>query len=131
NWDTHNGLTARVPQLCGQIDKPMAGLLQDLKDRGMLEDTLVMWGGEFGRTPHGQGNDGRDHNAAGFSMWLAGGGLKGGIRYGATDEHGIRAVVDPMHHHDLHATVMHLLGLDHQRPSYRSGGPDYTLTATH
>lgn len=131
NWDTHGGLTTRVPQLCRQIDQPMAGLLADLKQRGMLEDTLVMWGGEFGRTPHGQGNDGRDHNAAGFSMWLAGGGVKGGMRYGATDEHGIRAVVDPMHHHDLHATVLHLLGLDHQRLSYRYGGRDYTLTDIH
>ena len=131
NWDTHGGLTQRVPQLCRQIDQPMGALLADLKQRGMLEDTLVMWGGEFGRTPHGQGTDGRDHNAAGFSMWMAGGGVKGGMRYGATDEHGIRAAVDPMHHHDLHATVLHLLGLDHQRLSYRYGGRDYTLTDIH
>ena len=131
NWDTHGGLTTRVPQLCRQIDQPMAALLSDLKTRGMLEDTLVMWGGEFGRTPHGQGNDGRDHNAAGFSMWLAGGGVKGGIRYGATDEHGIRAVENPMHHHDLHATVLALMGLDHQRLVYRYGGRDYSLTDIH
>src|SRR5439155_11267478 len=98
---------------------------------GMLEDTLVIWGGEFGRTPWGQGADGRDHNSTGFSMWLAGGGVKGGIRYGATDEHGIAAVEKPMHHHDLHATVLHLLGLDHQRLTYRYGGRDYSLTDIH
>ncbi|MSU78200.1 MAG: DUF1501 domain-containing protein [Gemmataceae bacterium] len=131
NWDTHGGLTQRVPQLCRQIDQPMGALLTDLRQRGMLEDTLVMWGGEFGRTPHGQGTDGRDHNAAGFSMWVAGGGVKGGMRYGATDEHGIRAVENPMHHHDLHATLLHLLGFDHQRLSYRYGGRDYTLTDIH
>lgn len=131
NWDTHGGLTQRVPQLCRQIDQPMGALLADLKHRGMLEDTLVMWGGEFGRTPHGQGPDGRDHNASGFSMWLAGGGVKGGIRYGATDEHGIRAVENPMHHHDLHATVLALMGLDHQRLVYRYGGRDYSLTDIH
>jgi hypothetical protein len=131
NWDTHGGLYQRVPQLCRQIDQPMAGLLTDLKSRGMLEDTLVMWGGEFGRTPHGQGPDGRDHNAAGFSMWLAGGGVKGGMRYGATDEHGIRSVEKVMHHHDLHATVLALMGLDHQRLVYRYGGRDYSLTDIH
>ncbi len=131
NWDTHGGLSQRVPQLCRQIDQPMGALLADLKSRGLLEDTLVMWGGEFGRTPHGQGPDGRDHNAAGFSMWLAGGGVKGGIRYGATDEHGIRAVENPMHHHDLHATVLALMGIDHQRLVYRYGGRDYSLTDIH
>ncbi len=131
NWDTHGGLSQRVGQLCGQIDRPIAGLLTDLKQRGLLEDTLVMWGGEFGRTPHAQGNDGRDHNATGFSMWLAGGGVRGGQRVGATDEHGIRAVENPVHHHDLHATIMHLFGLDHQRLSYRYGGRDYTLTDIH
>jgi len=131
NWDTHGGLTARVPQLCRQIDQPIGGLLTDLKQRGLLEDTLVMWGGEFGRTPAGQGVDGRDHNATGFSMWLAGGGVKGGIRYGATDEHGIAAAVNPMHHHDLHATVLHLMGLDHQRLTFRYGGRDYSLTDIH
>jgi hypothetical protein len=131
NWDTHGGLKNRLTQLCGQIDQPMGGLLQDLKDRGLLEDTLVVWGGEFGRTPTGQGPDGRDHNSAGFSMWLAGGGVKGGIRYGATDENGSRAVVDKFHQHDLHATMLHLLGLDHQRLTFRYGGRDYSLTDIH
>jgi len=131
NWDTHGALSTRVPQLCGQIDQPIGALLTDLKQRGLLEDTLVMWGGEFGRTPHAQGADGRDHNATGFSMWLAGGGVRGGQRVGATDEHGIRAVDNPVHHHDLHATIMHLFGLDHQRLSYRYGGRDYTLTDIH
>lgn len=131
NWDTHGGLTTRVPQLCRQIDQPIGALLTDLKRRGLLEDTLVMWGGEFGRTPSGQGNNGRNHNAAGFSMWLAGGGVKGGMRYGATDEHGFRAVENPMHHHDLHATVLHLMGLDHRRLTYRYGGRDYSLTDIH
>jgi len=131
NWDTHNALNTRLPQLCGQIDQPIAALLTDLKQRGLLEDTLVVWGGEFGRTPMGQGTNGRDHNSAGFSMWMAGGGVKGGMRYGATDEHGIRAVENPLHHHDLHATILHLMGLDHQRLTYRYGGRDYSLTDIH
>ena len=131
NWDTHNGLKARVAQLAGQIDLPIAGLLADLKQRGLLEDTLVVWGGEFGRTPTGQGTDGRNHNSAGFSMWMAGGGVKGGIRYGETDEHGGKAVKDKMHQHDIHATMLHLLGLDHQKLTYRYGGRDYSLTDIH
>ncbi|MBL8797704.1 MAG: DUF1501 domain-containing protein [Planctomycetia bacterium] len=131
NWDTHGGLKSRLTSLCGQIDKPIGGLLTDLKQRGLLQDTLVLWGGEFGRTPTGQGTDGRDHNSAGFSMWLAGGGVKGGMRYGATDEHGSRAVENKLHHHDLHATLLHLMGLDHQKLSYRYGGRDYTLTDIH
>jgi hypothetical protein len=130
-WDTHGGLKARVPQLCGQIDQPIAALLTDLKQRGLLDDTLVIWGGEFGRTPVGQGTDGRNHNSSGYSMWLAGGGVKGGIRYGATDEVGAKAEVDPFHQHDLHATVLHLLGLDHQKLTYRYGGRDYSLTDIH
>lgn len=131
NWDTHGGLKTRVPNLCGQIDKPMAGLLADLKQRGLLKDTLVIWGGEFGRTPTGQGTDGRNHNSAGFSMWMAGGGVKGGQRVGATDEFGGRAVENKMHHHDLHATVLHMLGLNHQKLVYRYGGRDYSLTDIH
>jgi hypothetical protein len=131
NWDTHSGLKSRLTSLCGQIDKPMGGLLTDLKQRGLLKDTIVMWGGEFGRTPTGQGADGRDHNSAGFSMWLAGGGVKGGMRFGATDDHGSRAVENKFHHHDLHATLLHLLGLDHQKLAYRYGGRDYTLTDIH
>jgi uncharacterized protein (DUF1501 family) len=105
--------------------------LTDLKQRGLLKDTLVIWGGEFGRTPHAQNADGRDHNAGGYTMWLAGGGVKGGIRYGATDEHGIRTVENKMHIHDLHATILHLLGLDHQRLTYRYSGRDFRLTDVH
>ncbi|MBM3982575.1 MAG: DUF1501 domain-containing protein [Planctomycetes bacterium] len=131
NWDTHGGLKNRVAQLSGQIDLPIAGLLQDLKQRGLLKDTLVVWGGEFGRTPTGQGADGRNHNSAGFSMWMAGGGVKGGTRYGETDEHGGKAVKDKMHHHDIHATMLHLLGLDHQKLTFRYGGRDYSLTDIH
>ncbi len=130
-WDTHGGLTTRLPQLCRQIDQPIGALLADLKQRGLLEDTLVIWGGEFGRTPTGQGANGRNHNAAGFTMWLAGGGVKGGQRVGATDETGARAVENRMHVHDLHATVLHLLGLDHQKLTYRYGGRDYSLTDIH
>jgi hypothetical protein len=110
------------------IDKPIVALLGDLKKRGLLKETLVVWGGEFGRTPGAQGNDGRDHNAKGFSMWMAGGGVKGGHRYGATDEHGIAAVKDPMHINDMHATMLYLLGLDHERLTYRYSGRDFRLT---
>ncbi len=131
NWDMHSGLRNRLAVNCGQIDHPIAGLLTDLQQRGLLEDTLVMWGGEFGRTPTGQGGDGRNHNSAGFSMWLAGGGVKGGQRVGATDETGARAVENRVHHHDLHATLLHLMGLDHQRLTYRYGGRDYSLTDIH
>ncbi len=131
NWDTHGGLKQRVSTLAGQIDQPIAALLEDLKQRGLLKDTIVMWGGEFGRTPTGQGTDGRNHNASGFSMWLAGGGIKGGQRLGATDETGKTAVENKVHHHDLHATLLHLFGLDHQKLSFRYGGRDYSLTDIH
>jgi hypothetical protein len=131
NWDMHNGLRNRLAVNCNQIDRPIAGLLADLKQRGLLEDTLVMWGGEFGRTPAGQGTDGRNHNSAGFSMWLAGGGVQGGQRVGATDETGARAAENRVHHHDLHATLLHLMGLNHQRLTYRYGGRDYSLTDIH
>ncbi len=130
-WDNHNGLTARVPALCRNIDQPIAGLLTDLKQRGLLHDTLVLWGGEFGRTPAGQGPNGRDHNSAGYSMWLAGGGVRGGQRVGATDDYGFAAVENRVHQHDLHATMLHLLGLDHRRLTYRYGGRDYSLTDIH
>jgi uncharacterized protein (DUF1501 family) len=131
NWDMHGGLRNRLAQNCGQIDKPIAGLLSDLKQRGLLNDTIVLWGGEFGRTPTGQGADGRNHNSAGFSMWLAGGGVKGGQRVGKTDDYGARAVENRVHHHDLHATLLHLMGIDHQRLTYRYGGRDYSLTDIH
>ena len=111
-----------------EVDRPIAGLLTDLKQRGLLDDTLVLWGGEFGRTPTAQGTNGRDHNPEGFTMWMAGGGVKAGYRYGATDEYGYYAVEDKMHVHDLHATLLHLLGLDHKRLTYRFAGRDFRLT---
>jgi len=120
--------------LSKQIDKPIGALLQDLKQRGMLEDTLVVFGGEFGRTPtvelndKGQEKQGRDHNPYGFSMWLAGGGVKGGTVYGATDEFGFRATENIVHVHDLHATILHLLGFDHEKFTYRYAGRDFRLT---
>ena len=111
-----------------EVDTPIAGLLTDLRERGLLKDTLVLWGGEFGRTPVSQGKDGRDHNPQGFTMWLAGGGVKGGLTFGATDEFGYYAVKDKVHMHDLHATILHLLGLDHERLTYRYAGRDFRLT---
>ena len=113
------------------MDKPIAGLLTDLKARGLLEDTLVLWGGEFGRTPTEVNGDGRDHNPDGFTMWLAGGGVKAGLSYGATDDYGYYAVENKVHIHDLHATILHLLGLDHERLTYRYAGRDFRLTDVH
>lgn len=111
------------------VDKPISGLLTDLKQRGLLEDTLVWWGGEFGRTPYAQKNgDGRDHNPTGFTIWLAGGGVRPGMVYGSTDEFGQYAVENPVHMHDLHATILHLLGMDHERLTYRHEGRDFRLT---
>jgi hypothetical protein len=130
-WDQHGNLRTALDRNCTAIDKPIAALIADLKQRDMLKDTLVVWGGEFGRTPHAQNTDGRDHNATGYSMFLAGGGVKGGLRYGETDEHGIRAETNKMHVHDLHATILHLLGLDHERLTYRYSGRDFRLTDVH
>ncbi|HEV2947786.1 MAG TPA: DUF1501 domain-containing protein [Gemmataceae bacterium] len=127
-WDHHTNLHNGLTASCHAVDKPIAGLLQDLKQRDLLKDTLLVWGGEFGRTPSAQNKDGRDHNAAGFSMWMAGGGVKGGYRHGATDEHGIAAVDKKMHINDLHATMLYLLGLDHEKLTYRYSGRDYRLT---
>jgi uncharacterized protein (DUF1501 family) len=127
-WDHHQGLTARMRQNCGAIDQPIAALLHDLKTRGLLADTLVVWGGEFGRTPDSRRADGRDHNAKGYTMWLAGGGTKGGTSYGATDDYGYKAVENPVHVHDLHASILHLMGLDHERLTYRYAGRDFRLT---
>ncbi|HAM71929.1 MAG TPA: hypothetical protein DCM86_09830, partial [Verrucomicrobiales bacterium] len=110
-----------------EVDRPAAALLRDLKSRGMLDDTLVIWGGEFGRTPMSQG-DGRDHHMKGFSMWLAGGGIRGGVTYGATDELGYHAVENPVHVNDLHATLLRQLGIDHLKLTYRFQGRDYRLT---
>ncbi|QDV27541.1 DUF1501 domain-containing protein [Aureliella helgolandensis] len=129
-WDQHGSLRKGHEQNAGEVDKPIAGLLRDLKSRGLLEDTLVLWGGEFGRTPtcQGAGRDGRDHNPEGFTMWMAGAGLKTGIQYGATDEYGYYATHDKVHVHDLHATILHLMGLDHLRLTYRHAGRDFRLT---
>ncbi|QDU97839.1 DUF1501 domain-containing protein [Lignipirellula cremea] len=126
-WDQHSNIGAHETHALA-TDKPVAGLMQDLKQRGLLEDTLVWWGGEFGRTPFAQGKDGRDHNPNGFSVWLAGGGVKPGFAYGETDEYGYNAVVDKVHMHDLHATLLHLMGLDHERLTYRYAGRDFRLT---
>ena len=127
-WDHHGDIRGNLPKLCEQTDRPVAGLIRDLKRRGLLDDSLVMWGGEFGRTPVAQGTNGRDHNPEGFTMWLAGGGVRGGFRYGATDEYGYYAVENKMHIHDLHATMLHLLGLDHLKLTYRHAGRDFRLT---
>jgi hypothetical protein len=130
-WDHHGGLRENLPKRCAAVDRPIAALLTDLKARGLLEDTLVLWGGEFGRTPTAEGTDGREHHPVGFSMWLAGGGIRGGMTHGATDEFGWHAVEKKVHVHDLHATVLHLMGLDHERLTYRFGGRDYRLTDVH
>ena len=128
NWDHHSNLKSRLASSCGETDKPIAGLLTDLKQRGLLKDTLVIWGGEFGRTPDGRNGDGRNHNAKGYTMWLAGGGIKGGYSYGSTDEHGHAAVDKPMHVHDLHATILAALGLDHEKLTYTYAGRPFRLT---
>ena len=127
-WDQHSNLYQGHTKNAAEVDKPIAGLLADLKARGMLDDTLVLWGGEFGRTPTAQGSDGRDHNPHGFTMWMAGGGVRGGFAYGATDDYGYFAVENKMHVNDLHATILHLLGMDHERLTYRYAGRDFRLT---
>ncbi len=131
NWDHHFQLKASLARTCQQTDKPIAGLLKDLAQRGLLEDTLVIWGGEFGRTPHAQGDDGRDHNNKGFTIWMAGGGVKGGLSYGATDDYGYEAVEKRVNIHDLHATILHLIGLDHERLTYPYAGRNFRLTDVH
>ena len=129
-WDQHNRLKARLGTNTQATDTAIAGLITDLKQRGMFDDTLIVWGGEFGRTPSGQGNstDGRRHNNRGYTMWMAGGGIKGGIRHGATDEFGFESVENKVHIHDLHATILHQLGLDHERLTFRYAGRDFRLT---
>jgi hypothetical protein len=128
-WDQHGNLRTALKNNCTAIDQPLAALLQDLAQRDMLKDTLVLWGGEFGRTPHVKQQDGRDHNGTAYTMWLAGGGTKGGMRYGKSDEHGIHVAENKCHPHDLQATILHLLGLDHEKLTYRYGGRDYKLTS--
>jgi Protein of unknown function (DUF1501) len=136
-WDNHAQIESNHRTLAAQIDQPIAALLTDLKQRGMLDDTLVLWGGEFGRTPtvelDGGGNSqlGRDHNHYGFTVWMAGGGVKGGTVHGATDDFGFKAVQDPVTVHDFHATILHLLGFDHERLTYRYAGRDFRLTDVH
>lgn len=127
-WDAHGGLIKNHGDNARAVDQPIAGLLADLRQRGLLDETLVVWAGEFGRTPFAQGSDGRDHNEFGFSVWLAGGGVRPGIAFGETDEWGYKAVQDKLEMHDLHATILHLLGLDHTRLTFRFGGRDIRLT---
>jgi hypothetical protein len=138
-WDAHNDVASNHRRLAGECDKPIAALLADLLQRGLLDSTLVLWGGEFGRTPtieltafgSNLGENGRDHNSYGFSVWMAGGGVKPGYIHGATDEFGFRAEQDRVHVHDLHATLLHLLGFDHERLTYRYAGRDFRLTDVH
>jgi hypothetical protein len=127
-WDHHSDISKEIRKKSREIDQPIAGLLIDLKRRGLLDDTLVIWGGEFGRTPVSENGDGRDHNPFGFTMWMAGGGVKGGQIHGATDEFGFKAVEGRVGVHDLHATILHLLGLDHEKLTYRYSGRDFRLT---
>ena len=127
-WDQHNALKQKHQELALEVDRPIAGLLKDLKARGLLEDTLVIWGAEFGRTPTAQGKDGRDHNPHAFTYWMAGGGVKRGFSYGETDDYGFYARDNRVHVHDFHATLLHLLGIDHEKLIYRYGGRDFRLT---
>ena len=136
-WDNHENIADNHRKLAKQIDQPIAALLGDLKSRGMLDETLVVWGGEFGRTPtveltgDGASKLGRDHNHYGFSVWMAGGGIKGGTVYGSTDEFGFKAEQNPTSVHDLHATMLYALGLDHEKLTYRYSGRDFRLTDVH
>ena len=138
-WDMHNGLMQRLPKKCRQVDRPIAALIQDLKQRGMLDDTLVVWSAEFGRTPMAQSKDGagiskavgRDHHRDAFTVWLAGGGVRGGISHGASDDIGYNVADDPVHVHDFNATLLYLLGLDHERLTFRYQGRQYRLTDIH
>ena len=131
NWDHHRNLRTTLERSCASTDQPIAALLADLAARDMLKDTLVMWGGEFGRTPHAQNSDGRDHNNKGYTMWMAGGGVKGGLAHGATDDYGYEAVGGKMHIHDWHATILHLLGLNHKKLTFNYAGRDFRLTDVH
>ncbi|MEO2089059.1 MAG: DUF1501 domain-containing protein [Gemmataceae bacterium] len=127
-WDAHDDINGNHEKMCGHVDRPIAALLTDLKRTGLLKDTLVVWCSEFGRTPNTQGSQGRDHNPLGYTMWLAGGGAKGGASVGATDEFGLNAVEDATSVHDFHATILHLLGLDHEKLTVRHNGRDERLT---
>ena len=135
SWDHHTNLKTNLRDQAEGIDRPVGALLKDLKQRDMLKDTLVVWCGEFGRTPRhdkgAQGGAGRDHHGKAFAAWMAGGGVKGGQAYGVTDEFGYEVVENKVHVHDLHATMLHLMGLDHERLTFRFGGRDYRLTDVH
>jgi hypothetical protein len=136
DWDTHSATHSRLPILCKDVDQPSAGLIRDLKQRGMLDETLVIWGGEFGRTSYAQGganreNYGRDHHGKAFSIWMAGGGIKGGVVHGSTDDFGFNVAENPVHIHDLQATILHTLGLDHTKLTYRFQGRQFRLTDVH
>lgn len=136
-WDNHSGILPRIKALCGDSDQPIAALLTDLKQRGMLDETLVIWGGEMGRTSTIQTGSkdlkriGRDHHIDGYTIWMAGGGVKPGTIYGATDEFGLSTAANPVSMHDLHATILHQMGLDHKRLTYRYSGRDFRLTDVH
>jgi uncharacterized protein (DUF1501 family) len=130
-WDQHGNLKKGHEKNAFVTDQAVAGLLRDLEARGLLEETLVLWAGEFGRTPHAPGRDGRDHHPEGFSVWLAGGGVKGGHVHGATDEMGMHAAEKVTTIHDLHATILHCLGIDHEKLTFRHGGRDFRLTDVH
>ncbi len=139
DWDHHSNLANSLPRKCKDVDRPMSALISDLKERGMLDDTLVIWAGEFGRTPLAQGiggegektKPGRDHHKDAFTVWLAGGGVKGGTSHGRTDEFGFNVAANPVHVHDLNATVLHLLGLDHERLTFKYQGREFRLTDVH
>jgi uncharacterized protein (DUF1501 family) len=128
DWDHHGSLKTGIQQKAKEVDRACMALIRDLQQRGMFEDTLIVWAGEFGRTPMSQGGNGRDHHILGYSTWLAGGGIKGGVQWGETDEFGYKAVKDVVHVHDLHATMLHLMGVDHTQLTYRFQGRDYRLT---
>jgi hypothetical protein len=130
-WDQHGNLRDGHQKNAMSVDQPIAGLIKDLKSRGLFEETLIVFSGEFGRTPFAQGSNGRDHNPQGFSLWMAGGGVKGGVTYGATDEYGYRVVEHKLTVHDLHANMLHLLGIDHTKLTYRFSGRDIRLTDVH
>ena len=130
DWDHHGGIQHDVKVTAAEVDQGAAALIKDLKRRGMLDETLIVWGGEFGRTPMAQGN-GRDHHIKGFSVWMAGGGIKGGATHGSTDDLGYNAVEDVVEVHDLHATMLHLLGIDHKKLTYKFQGRDFRLTDVH
>ena len=137
DWDHHGGIETRLPQKCKSIDQPIAALIKDLKERGLLEETLIVWGSEFGRTPlnqgatKGTGLSGRDHHKDAYTMWMAGGGVRGGVSYGQSDDFGMDVAENPVHVHDLNATILHLLGIDHERLTYRYQGREFRLTDVH